>query len=448
MVNYSDIKDKTVEELCAIALAYLKAEEPDDALRVASFALEQDVNNPKALFIVGNVFLETGKEPIAEHIFRKVLEITPMKGEVWGSVGRSIDAYRRPEEAFKYLKRAHELKPKATAPMINLANAYCVAGMYKESLYWAQKVIDIKPDSASGNDNHGMARLGLGDFTGFDGTNYGLGGKYRPETQYGDEERWDGTKNKTVIVCGEQGLGDEIIYGSCIPDLIKDSKEVIIDCDHRLESLFKRSFPKASVYGTRRCTADWPHNHTWDARIAVGSLPMFYRRKEEDFPGTPFLVADPVRRKQWRLILDELSDRPKVGIAWSGGVKLTGRHLRSTTLDMFKPLLEDFELIDLSHEKKDYDLPIHQWDHATLTGNYDDTAGLVAELDFVVTVCTSIVHLAGGLGVPTYVLTPERPSWRYSLGRMPWYNSVELIPYKDSWENSIQSAIQQIKEFK
>jgi ADP-heptose:LPS heptosyltransferase len=103
--------------------------------------------------------------------------------------------------------------------------------------------------------------------------------------------------------------------------------------------------------------------------------------------------------------------------------------------------MEIGDLIDLEYEKRDHKgFEIHQWDHATLTDNYDDTAGLVAELDYVVTVCTAIVHLAGGLGVPTYVLKPACPSWRYNPETFPWYNSVELIPYENSWENSIESV--------
>jgi hypothetical protein len=111
---------------------------------------------------------------------------------------------------------------------------------------------------------------------------------------------------------------------------------------------------------------------------------------------------------------------------------------------MFEPLLEVAELIDLSHELKEYDLPIHRWEHGTITDDYDDTAALVAELDAVVTVCTAVVHLAGGLGVPTFVMPPETPSWRYNQEDMPWYESVTIIPFKDKWENSIERAKQEI----
>ena len=445
MVNYNDVKDMGLPELQTLAKNYLKNDLPDEALRVASFALELDTTSADTLFIIGQVYLKTDKSPIAEIIFRKALEYDTSRAELWGSIGRSIDAYRRPDEAFKYLLKAHLLRPDSTSPMVNLANAYNLAGRYEEGLKWSQKVLDLAADSPAGNDNNGMSRVALGDYTGFDGMNYGLGGRFRPETQYGIEERWNGRPDQTIIAYSEQGLGDEILYGSCLPDLIEDCDHVIIDCDSRLEGLFTRSFPQASVYGTRRKTASWPNNHVWHGRVSFGALPMHYRRKRKDFPGMPFLKADPVRRLQWRAVLDTLPDRPKIGIAWSGGVKLTARHLRSIDSEMFRPLLEVAELIDLSHEVKPSDLPLHRWEHATLTDNYDDTAALVAELDAVVTVCTSVVHLAGGLGVPTFVMPPETPSWRYNQD-MPWYDSVTIIPFEGSWEDSIETARNNIIE--
>lgn len=293
----------------------------------------------------------------------------------------------------------------------------------------------------------GMSYLAKGVWDkGWDGVHHGAGQMFRPITQYGDEPEWDGSKGERVIIYGEQGLGDEILYGSCIPDAIRDCKEVIIDCDKRLEMLYRRSFPGATVYGTRRLEAEWPNNHEWDSSIMSGILPMFYRRKEEDFPGTPFLTADPVRRLQWRAVLDSISDRPKIGITWNGGTQFTARTNRCLPLSVFESLSEFGDLIDLSHEKRDHEgLNIHQWDHATLTDNYDDTAGLVAELDYVVTACTAIVHLAGGLGIETHVLVPEKASWRYATNKLPWYDSVTLHRSQGSWEHVMEDIINNIK---
>ncbi len=450
MVSYNDLKDLSMDEIILIAKDYLDAGSFPEVIEVMSLALDMEPDHPQCLFILGTVFMKSNREGIAETLFRRALERAPQRAEIWGSIGRCIDSYTRPEESIKFLKKAVDMAPNSPKTMVNLSNAYSLDGQWELSLEWAKKVLEIDPESDAGHDNLGMAYLALGEWgKGWDGHNYGLGHKFRPETQYGEEGRWDGTKGQSVIVCGEQGLGDEILYGSCLPDIIRDSKEVIVDCDHRLEGLFRRSFPEASVYGTRGMEASWPRHHTWDARCSIGCLPQFYRRKDEDFPGTPFLKADPVRRKQWRVTLDDISDRPKIGITWKGGGKLTARNNRSIPLKLLAPLAELGDLIDLSHEKRDHgDLEIHQWDHATLTNDYDDTAALVAELDLVVTVCTSIVHLAGGLGVPTYVLVPPKPSWRYNYGNMIWYDSVDLYQSSGDWSEVINRLVTDITERK
>ena len=448
MVNYKELKDKSPDELIELAQKYVSVEEYSDAERILCELLDAVPDHPQGLFILGKIYSKMERKGLANTLYKRALQGAPERSELWGAIGASIDSYVDPKEAQKYLRKAIQLNPQNEAALVNLSNSLALDGDYEESVRVAEKVLEFQPDSIAGHDNYGMSCLALGLWEeGWDGVEWALGHGYRPETQFGDEDRWDGTKGQSLVVYGMQGIGDEILYGSCIPDLIEDSREVIIECDPRLEGLFRRSFKEASVYGTRKRAAEWPNHHTWDARVAIDTLPRFYRRDWDSFPGKPFLEADPVRRLQWRAVLDSISDRPKIGIAWTGGGKLTARKRRSIDVKLFEPLMEIGDLIDLEYEKRDHKgLEIHQWDHATLTDNYDDTAGLVAELDFVVTVCTAMVHLGGGLGVPTYVLKPEKPSWRYNPDRMPWYDSVELIKYEQSWEDSINRVKSKLQE--
>lgn len=436
MVNYNDIKDCSLEELIKLAQGYMQAEVFDDAERILCEALDIDPGNPHCLFMLAKIYSKMERKGLAETLARRALERSPERSELWGTVGKCIDPYRDATEAKKYLKKAIELNPKNEAALVNMSNTCTLNGEFEKGKEWAERVLKVQPNSIAGHDNLGMACLALGEWgKGWDNVEWALGHGYRPETQFGEEDRWDGSKGKSIICYALQGLGDEILYGSCIPDLIKDSKHVIVECDERLEGLFQRSFKKAKVYGTRRKTAKWPNEHTWDARVALDTLPRFYRREKEDFPGKPFLVADPDRRLQWRALLDSISDRPKIGIAWTGGGKLTARTRRSVDVKLFESLLQIGDLIDLEYTKHDHKgMKIYQWDHATQTKDYDDTAALVAELDAVVTVCTAIVHLSGGLGKECHVLVPEIPSWRYAQD-LPWYDSVKLHRNKGSWED-------------
>jgi ADP-heptose:LPS heptosyltransferase len=155
------------------------------------------------------------------------------------------------------------------------------------------------------------------------------------------------------------------------------------------------------------------------------------------------LKACPVRRSQWRHTLDQLSNKPKIGIAWHGGGKLTARENRSIPVETFRELAEYGDLINLEYDLQDTkDMQIYTFDFATITSDYDDTAALVVELDYVVTVCTAMVHLCGGLGVPCHVLVPEKPSWRYAYDDMIWYDSVTLHHNKGDWKALIHEVIE------
>jgi hypothetical protein len=267
--------------------------------------------------------------------------------------------------------------------------------------------------------------------------------KNRREIIYGDEPQWDGSKGKDVVVYGEQGIGDEISFASCIPDLIRDSKSVTIETDMRLLNLFKRSFPQCEVHGTRykKAAPEWRAEKKFDGRVALAKLPQFYRNKDTDFPEGKYLVPNPEMVTQWKALLDSLGTKPKIGIAWHGGLPHTGRKKRSVTLDTLAPLFKfDADWIslqyvdngDIQSAEEKYGVKIHDWDWGTRVQDYDQTVALVSQLDLVITVCTSVVHAAGALGIPTWVLVPRCPMWRYlTKGEwFPWAKSVRLFRQK------------------
>lgn len=448
MIDYQKVKNKTVSQLVSTALNYYRANKLDDALRAISAAMDESPDNPDALYLLGSIYQKCDKFGLSEVVFRRAVELYPNRDTMWAGLGTAIKDPARAQEAIKYFETALSLDPTNTVPMTNSACIYNEIGEFEKALEYAERSLLNHPNPScaiSAHDGIGMASLGLEDWArGWDENIYSLGQKFRKEIVYGDEERWDGSPDKTVIVYGEQGLGDEIFYGSCIPDAIERCKHVIIDCDPKLEGLFSRSFPDADVYGTRRLTADWPHKHKWDARASMGTLPQYFRRTKESFPGKPFLIADPIRRKQWRLYLNDWTERPKIGIAWTGGGKHSGRKYREIPTETFQPLSDIGDLISLEYDKSDPgDLPVTVFENATLTQNYDDVAALVAELDFVVTTCTAVVHLAGALGIPCFAMTSKYPSWRYAHN-MPWYSSVKLYKYDEGFERPMARIIEEL----
>jgi len=237
-------------------------------------------------------------------------------------------------------------------------------------------------------------------------------------------------------------------------------KSVTFDCDEKLGGLFQRSFPGAEVHSTRKskqAEKDWLAGRKFDAHCLIGTLAYHRRKTTESFPGTPYLVADPERRTQWRALLDTLPGK-KVGIAWHGGSRGTFRERRSLSLSQLWPILSmpgvswvSLQYQDSSDEIRDfvddYSIPMRHWPRAAESSDYDDQAALVAELDLVISVCTAVVHLAGALGKRCWVLVPNKARWFYGMQgkRSPWYSSVEMFRQEEKWP--IEEVAGRLREF-
>ena len=253
------------------------------------------------------------------------------------------------------------------------------------------------------------------------------------------------------------------MFASMLPDLLKDCKSVVFECHKKLHTLFGNSFPGIDIYPTREdemimwaANQDGLPRYPFDAKIAIGSLGKFYRPNLEAFPGTPFIKPTIVSESKWAVELNKLGPRPKIGIHWIGGHKRTRVEVRSIKLEQLLPILsQDADFISLQYTpceaeitafEKAHGIKIHHYPEANYSPNYDDEAGLVSNLDLVITVCTSVVHLAGSMAVPCWVLTPSRPAWRYrlDLDYMPWYGKIVTLfrqePNTTDWQPVIEEV--------
>jgi ADP-heptose:LPS heptosyltransferase len=174
------------------------------------------------------------------------------------------------------------------------------------------------------------------------------------------------------------------------------------------------------------------------AQVAIGSLPRIFRQSCADFPRHDgYLSADGERRRHWRSRLDALNGKLKVGFGWRGGTRKTRRDLRSLALADCLPLLhrDDCEIVCLQAGDCVAEIAavrarggrIQVW--PDVTGNIEDLAALISELDLVVTVDSTLAHLSGALGKTVWTLLPASPDWRYRLqgDKMPWYPAMRLF---------------------
>lgn len=254
---------------------------------------------------------------------------------------------------------------------------------------------------------------------------------------------WQGEplEGKSIIVLAEQGLGDQVMFASCLPDLLAlGPRKVWLEAIARVAPTLARSFPGCEVIATKQGKQlDWVRPlQGVDYFVPLGDLPRFFRRSVGAFPvHEGYLHADPARVAHWRDTLAQLGPRPKIGVSWRGGLEGTRRVLRTMDSAMLAPLAAaiDADWVCLQYGKVDDDLALarqagldlHYWPESI--SNLDEFAALVSTLDLVITVCNTTVHYAGAVAAPTWILAPEVPEWRYGLRTksLPWYPSTRVF---------------------
>ncbi|HYD64516.1 class I SAM-dependent methyltransferase [Azospirillum sp.] len=212
-----------------------------------------------------------------------------------------------------------------------------------------------------------------------------------------------------VRVTGGPGLGDELMFASCLPDLIAAGARVVVEGDPRLAPLYARSFPLAEAGAA-------------DAEVAMAALPRLFRPDLSRFPAAGgYLKADPARVAFWRGRLAELGDGPKVGLSWRG-------RRGSGSLETWRPVLDvpGVRVVSLQYDPDPAEA-VHSWHDLDLTNDLDGVAALMSALDLVVTAPTAVGDLAGAVGVPVWRAGWDDDWAMLGTGRRPWYPSMRLF---------------------
>lgn len=415
--------------------------DPDEAARICNLLLNDNPDDCHALFVLGRCFIEAARYGAASALYHRVVQIQPHSSHGWNNLGFCMHTLQRFEEAEGYFDKARDLDPTNFNAYNNLAALFAAQSDTEKALAWAQwaRYWATEPGHyGQVEQNIALPLLGTRQWKrGWEAFGYSLGDKWRRDRQYASEGHWDGTPGQTVVLYGEQGIGDEILFGSIIPDAIRDCKEVIIECDRRLETLFRRTFTTATVYGTRHDKKlDWPGKHSIDARCAFGSLAKFYRQTDAAFPRKPYLISSPASITR---------SRPLIGIAWTGGTKITGGAKRSLNVEQvcwLRDARPDLQFVSLEYKGDDCPRGILDPREFTRAADYDDTASLVSSLDKVVSVTTAVALLAGAIGKECHVLCPPKPTWHWGYdGEMPWFD-LKMYRSKGDW----QPVLEQIAE--
>ncbi|WP_370525815.1 tetratricopeptide repeat protein [Methylococcus sp. BF19-07] len=375
--------------------------------------------------------------------FQRALELKPDFAEAMHNCGLLLRDLGRPAEALEMLERALSLKPGFALAQANIGVVLQDFGKLDDAIAALDRALELEPESGDIHLTKAHLLLSARRFReGWEEQEYRRLAPEFPSDRFSLPE-WKGEDlaGKNLLVCAEQGIGDEIMLASCFPDLFARGGRCVIECDPRLETLYRRSFPQAEFAGKRFKNPDiWLEAfRPIDLQIPLGSLPRFFRNEICEFPRhSGYLTADPQRIGRWKERLAALGPGLKIGLSWRGGTSRTNAYLRSIPLEILLPILQmpDTHFVNIQYTdcRAELDLlhsrhgtRIHSW--RWLENDFEETAALVASLDLVISVCTAVVHLAGALGVPVWVLVPSSPGWRYGRegSRMPWYPAARLF---------------------
>lgn len=448
------------ESYIAKAMRLLEAKKPDEAYAVVDEVLRKNPDDAQALAVASDIHKKAKRLPVAYQLARRAAELRPDRCETWGATGHAAQQLWRLDEALKCYNKALQLtqKPEQRSLYLNnIASVHLDAGRFEKAEAPAREAMELDPKASNIRHNLGLSLLAQRRWReAWPYYSASVGGESRLMMKYRNppEPVWEGKKGKVVCVYGEQGLGDEICAASMLPDVIRDCRKTIIDCDHRLENLFRRSFPGASVHGTRWKPGNWKAEAgTVEASIAGFEVGKFYRNEASDFPGTPYLTPCPDRTAMWKSLFAG-KGKPTIGIAWTGGIWQNASQYRQLPLADWKPIFDavDAHWVSLQYRDAAKELegtPVVQYPYATLTQDYDDTAALVASCDLVIAMQTSVVHLAGALGVPCWSMIPGVSQWRYGeeFTDLPWYRSVKLCRQKDSWTPVVRKVADDLASY-
>lgn len=440
---------------------------PVEALKLLTHARLFAPHFLPTFYLFISTLLELEQYQLAYDELMKMKQLVDDKAEVEHGIATALQKLDRPYEALPYYQSAIRLLATDANIWDNLGTCQQELGEYTEARRCYDKAIELATNPVprwhrsllnllTGRHAEGWSEYELR----LQGIDYVF--RQHPFPQWSEEN----LANKAILVYAEQGIGDEIMFSSCIPDLMSQAQEVIIECTPKLAPIFQRSFPRATVFGVDQKMGS-PWIREWakkiDYCIPIGSLPSHFRLEASTFPTTPgFLHADEEKTAKWKHQLDKLGSEPKVGISWRGGVGKTRRNLRSLDEKALLMLLErcgDAQIVNLQYDTSPQEnatlsaksgKPIHYWEESI--SDFDETAALVNSLDLVITVCTTIAHLGGALGRQVLVLVPQHPEWRYGHAgkRMIWYPSVQLFRQSEwgQWHTVIDQVIHHLDTFR
>jgi tetratricopeptide (TPR) repeat protein len=457
----------------------------DAAVDLVKRAIALSPANPEYLNNLGIALLNGGHAKEAIDILQQAAAISPRIPYIYFNLGNALKAIGRLDDAIKCYEQTLALDPVNIGALNNMGTALKNCGRIDQAIASFRRLLEIDPNLHWAHNNLGESLRRRNDLEGAEacwrraieingeyptahwnlGTLLLLQGKFQEGwEQYAWRSReghlgflstelpapqWDGSllEGKTILLQAEQGLGDTIQFVRFLPMVRQLDGKIVFACDPDLALLFRGQFEVEQWVTSRD---DQP---ACDVQCLLLRLPMLLGTNLKNIPApVPYLAAPPAAREKWK---QRLAAHPglKVGIAWAGKPAYSDDRNRSMNFFVLAPLLQLPDVALVSLQKGDASQQIagnsRIFDWTAELADFSQTAGLIANLDLVITVDTAVAHLAGAMGKPVWTLLPYAPDWRWMLDRTdtPWYPTMRLFRQQrmGDWSEPIEQVTRSLQ---
>ncbi len=418
---------------------------PEQALESYDKALAIKPDYADALTNRGIALFELECPEQALESYDRALTIKPDYAEALTNRGNALRELNRPEQALESYDRALTIKPGYAEALTNRGNTLLELKRPEQALKSYDRALTIKPDYAEAHWNESLCRLLMGDFTlGWQKYEWRWKMEFlKSNVRNFKQPLWLGKeelKNKTILLYSEQGLGDTLQFCRYVGQVAELGAKVILEVPLPLKALLKNLAGVTTILSTGENLPDF------DYHCPLLSLPLAFKTDMGTITNSSYLKCDQHKIEEWEPRLDK-SNKKRIGLVWSGNQSHKNDRNRSIALDEFKGFVDDrADLYCLQKELRSENKAILEHTHnikffGDQLKDFTDTAALVELMDLVITVDTSVAHLAGAMGKEVWILLPFNPDWRWLLDRSdsPWYQSAKLFrqPSIGDWNSVI-----------
>lgn len=433
-------KEDIVRSITIEAKAKFSAGDLKGALDDFNNALNIAPDSEMVRFHIAEAFSRMDWNGLAINVLQNLLRNSPTNAQAWCNLGVALQKSGFQDPARSAWLEAISLIGDHEEACANMAGLYADSGSPREAIEWCLRAIRCNPNSIQAHWHKALAELSLHNFSAawddYEVRRKRPSWNSRPTIVAAD---WDGGKlgaNHRLYLHGEQGVGDEIMFLSLLPEVLNlaGDAHITVEVNPKVAALARRTWPDV-YFITHETQAEREFTH----KLPLGSLPRLFWRDLSQIAGDSFLRTDPVLEKEYTQKLQELGPRPWLALAWFGGLRSSNLIGRSIPIESFGPLMSAFTCVSGQYEdiqpvgsvlsRKRKLAGLTMIDIESAGGDMLAQASLFACCDVVITVPQTAMHVAGGVGTPCFVLAPLAPDWRFGThgDTMPYYKSVRIF---------------------